>query len=252
MYELTQTIPDPNILVGLEPEELAAKLLFVLQKRRSADLHLSNLLLELWPSIPGQQHPYASCDRGLIDVAIAEAWAYLETLGLLIPAPQNPADGWRILSRRARRFENEIEFARYSVARLLPKKALHPRIAERVWMAFMRAEFDVAVFQAMKAVEIAVRQVAGYENHSKGVAMMRDAFRPELGPLTDRSAETGEQVARMELFAGAIGSYKNPHSHRDVDLDDPAEAMEIIFSANHLLRIVDTRGLARNTTPQKD
>jgi hypothetical protein len=59
------------------------------------------------------------------------------------------------------------------------------------------------------------------------------------------SAEGGERVGRMELFAGAIASYKNPHSHRDVNLDNAYEALEIIFLANHLLRIVDARNKTR-------
>ncbi len=70
---------------------------------------------------------------------------------------------------------------------------------------------------------------------------MRTAFDVKAGPLTDLEAEPAERQARSDLFAGAIGSYKNPHSHRNVALDDPDEAAEIIKLANHLLRIVDSR-----------
>jgi hypothetical protein len=63
--------------------------------------------------------------------------------------------------------------------------------------------------------------------------------------LTDTNVDEVEQVARMEFFSGAIGSYKNPRSHRHVALDDPDEAAEIIMLANHLLRIVDGRKPAK-------
>lgn len=142
-----------------------------------------------------------------------------------MPAPESSGGAdWRVLGRRARRFEDETEIARYAVARMLPKEALHPRISNKVWSAFMRSEFDVAVFQAMKAVEVAVREASGLPNDLLGVKLMRKAFDPRDGPLTDMEAEEGEKDARSALFAGAIGSYKNPHSHRDALLTDPAEA----------------------------
>ena len=146
-----------------------------------------------------------------------------------------------VLSRRARRFESDEDFAHFRLARRLNRDLLHPVIAEEVWLSFIRGRFATAVFEAMRAVEVAVREAAGFPQGAHGVKMIRDAFHKDTGPLRDPDQENAEREALMHLFAGAIGSYKNPHSHRDVPMDDAGEAIEVVMLASHLLRIADAR-----------
>jgi uncharacterized protein (TIGR02391 family) len=251
MIGLPQAVPDSDVLLAMEPEELGAKLLFLLRKQANrAPFILSNFILELWPYnlLPGQSFFYPAARKDEINLALAEAWSWLIAQGLLVSAPNAASTPAYLLSRRAGKFADETEFRRFAAARMLQKETLHPRIATDVWIEFMRGKFDIAVLLAMKAVEVVVRESSGLPSNLVGVKLMREAFRPHTGPLADQTAEGGEQEARSALFAGAIGSYKNSQAHRDVNLDDPVEALEIVMLANHLLRIVDSREKSKSAT----
>lgn len=243
MTTLIEVLPDEEQLLSLEVEELAA---FVL---RIAGTQLQNGIVSLSNlSLTRNEHGsprFSPAREKEIQLAVAEAWVWLEANGFLVPAQgYNGTQGFRVFSRRARKLDEAADLRMFARARRIDKSALNPRIANQVWAAFMRAEFDVAALIAMKAVEVAVREAGSFPDGHIGTDLMRTAFHKETGPLTDKEAEVSEREARAHLFAGAIGAYKNALSHRDLNLDHPDEASEIVMLANHLLRIVDRRKAA--------
>lgn len=239
IYEL---IPDHELLLNLEPEELAGVILEYLKSLPEGSTELNRYNF----SMPHTVADYPQEHQGSISRALMEGWMWLEKEGLIAPRPGSQGE-WVFITRRGLRIGNATALDAYRLANLLPKALLHSALTTEVWYAFSRGNYSTAVLLAFKEVEVAVRDAGGYSDTDYGVRLMRQAFHAEDGPLTDASQPQAEKDATHQLFAGAIGLYKNPHSHRNVVVAAD-EAAELIIFASHLLRIIDSRA-PLSTTP---
>lgn len=101
-----------------------------------------------------------------------------------------------------------------------------------------RDEFDSAVLQAFKTIETAIRKKMNADPEEIGVKLIRKAFNPDNGFLTDYGLPKAEREAFSNYIAGAFGYYKNPCSHRDVEMTF-LSAFERIVVASDLLKSVE-------------
>lgn len=176
-------------------------------------------------------------DLEILLARLSDAWAWLEAHALIGRSAKNPQGGWcRVTSAGKALLENPKALSKLWADDRLAGE-LHPALSS-ARSDFALGDYETASFSAMKAVEVEVRRVAGLSNELVGVPLMRKAFSSKDGILRDPAAEGGEQQAIAHLFAGAIGAYKNPASHRTVRFDNAKEAAEVLQLADLLLRVV--------------
>jgi uncharacterized protein (TIGR02391 family) len=188
-----------------------------------------------------QQHGQPGCSY-----SIAAAWGHLVATGMLALAPDQGNLGWYFLTPRAREIRSELDYKHFRHVSLYPQTSIHPTIKEETYAEFLRGDYETAVFKAFKTVEVAVRPHTLAPPHVVGRDLMVKAFHSETGSMRDGAERTAERESLMELFRGAVGRFKNPTGHREVNFENPAEVIEILQLASLLMRIVDRRVAAFN------
>lgn len=184
-------------------------------------------------------------DREVVFAKLADAWSWLEQERYLGPDARNrPGDQWRVLTPRAVEILTipiDDAVARIHAADLLGA-ALHPRIETQVRGTWNAGDFETAIFKAAREIEIAVGECLPArkpgEKKLYGVDVMNAAF-GKGKHLSDPQQEAGEQEGIRALYAGFLGTFKNPGSHRHFEPADPAQAAGILRTADLLMRMLD-------------
>ncbi|MBR1034122.1 TIGR02391 family protein, partial [Bradyrhizobium liaoningense] len=160
---------------------------------------------------------------------ISEGMMWAQQMLLAVPDLSQPHAVWYVLSRTGVEFEPAADLERLQIERLLPEFLLHPDVRDASAEIFKIGRYDAAVFEAFKLVETKVRDAAGFTAEAHGMPMVAKAFNAENGPLMLASDPAGERQGMQQFMAGAVSVFKNPRSHRNVDLSDPKEAAEMLI-----------------------
>jgi uncharacterized protein (TIGR02391 family) len=238
-----ERFPTFQDVIRSRPDDLGAEIILDLQRRRPGEFFSpSNYPTEL-----GRLYGWEATPEFSSAVFEAIGWARGELLLVQNHGSTPPSDAL-MLSRRGRSFSRS-DIERLRLERILPDFLLDDRIRAVCVDIFNTGHHQAAVFEAFRVLEIAIREAAGYDINQHGRSMIMDAFNENKnGPLVDLAASPAEQEAMRFVMVGAIGLFKNPRSHRDVTVDDPKEAAEMLITASHLLRIID-RAAARRSAP---
>jgi uncharacterized protein (TIGR02391 family) len=121
---------------------------------------------------------------------------------------------------------------------LMPESYVHPIIVKKCFSLLNNGEFDSAVIQAFKAIETTTREKIGAPADMFGERLLKKAFNPDDGILTNHNLPKAERSAFLSYITGAFSYYRNSSSHRDIELDF-VSAFDRIAVASDLLKAIE-------------
>jgi uncharacterized protein Ymh len=210
MRAFADIFPDATTLLQLEPEDIGPLILEYLNGATPGQaLHRYNFVSQ---GFAGELSAYAGrSNLPEVQNILSEGWSWLEREGLIAPSPNDATGSAYIITRRGQRLRTRTDFDAFKRGSLLGRHILDPVLAQKVLHLFIRGDYDTAVFQAFKEVEIRVRSTAKLPPEKLGVDLMRDAFNWQQGALTDKSAPKAERAKVAPIFSPELsGCSKTP------------------------------------------
>lgn len=181
MTHLTDIFPEADLLTQLTPEDLAPVVLSLAKDRlqQSGLIHPQAIFEQVHGPNNDRSKGYPQGKKQAAEEALNGAWNWLQRNGLVIPkAGINGNNGWHQLTPQGVKIAAEGNFDSFKQAAAFPKALLHPSIVDRVWICLARGEYDTAVFEALRTIEIRVRPAGNYAATDIGVDLMRMVFDP--------------------------------------------------------------------------
>ena len=186
-------------------------------------------------------YPYSAEARAGIARVIGRAWKALDDAGFIEePDPENGKNGYRVPSAEGKSAHATTDYVGLRMRSKFTRDMFHPALPDAAWNAFVAGDYDTAVFETFKSLEVAVRTKGAFASTDFGAALMKKAFESGAGPLRDKAATPSRQKARCQLFTGAFGEIRNPKAHNDPTITDASVAAEEMMAAGVLRRIVES------------
>lgn len=190
MKHLTDLVPDVSTFLALDASEVAGLVLEQLCSSKNSSMLFPSQFCHADPQ--GHFGAYPALHYKTIATSLMEEWAWLVSNGMLAPDANHANDKY-FITRLGAKVGDRAGIRDYRKALQLPREKLHPLIAERCSAQFLRGEFDTAVFEAYKSLEVRIREAAGFPHSLFGVVMVQKAFDPDEGPIADVEALPAER-----------------------------------------------------------